>query len=60
VNISSAAGMLTDKKNTKGRRGVLLFPTTTASPFTFFVETELGQVFSVNAAPRSGKGAAIA
>ena len=51
MNISSAAGMLTDKKNTKA--GAVFFSSNDNSkPFTFFVETELGQVFSVNAAPR--------
>lgn len=51
VNISSAAGMLTDKKNTKAGAVFFSSPSDNSKPFTFFVETELGQVFSVNAAP---------
>lgn len=56
VNISSAAGMLTDKKNTKAGAVFFSSPSDNSKPFTFFVETELGQVFSVNAAPRNGEG----
>ena len=54
VSISSASGMLTDKKNTKA--GAVFFSSPSEKPFTFFVETELGQLFSVNAAPRKGDG----
>ncbi|WP_438403871.1 TraK domain-containing protein, partial [Aeromonas veronii] len=55
-NISSAAGMLADKKNTKAGAVFFSSPSDNSKPFTFFVETELGQVFSVNAAPRKGEG----
>lgn len=54
VSISSIGGMLNDKKNTKA--GAVFFSSSSEKPFTFFVETELGQVFSVNASPRKGEG----
>ncbi|ARW85422.1 conjugal transfer protein TraK (plasmid) [Aeromonas salmonicida] len=54
ISISSASGMLADKKNTKS--GAVFFSSLTDKPFTFFVETELGQVLSVNATPRKGEG----
>lgn len=54
INISSASGMLTDKKATKS--GAVVFSSTSDKPFTLFVETRLGQLFSVHAAPRKGEG----
>lgn len=56
TSISSANGMLTDKKNTN--TGAVFFSSLSEKTFTFFVETELGQVFSVNATPRKGDGRA--
>lgn len=54
LSISSSAGKLTDKKNTQS--GAVFFSSTSDTPFSFFVETKLGQVFSVNATPRKGEG----
>lgn len=54
TNISSAAGLLTDKKNTQA--GAALFSTASDKPFTLYVETRLGQVFSINATPRATEG----
>lgn len=54
VAINSAAGNLTDKRNT--RDGAVLFSSTSDKPFTFFIETEHGQVVSVQATPRAGEG----
>lgn len=54
INISSASGMLTDKKATKS--GAVVFSSTSDKPFTLFVETRLGQLFSVHATPRKGEG----
>lgn len=54
TGISSAAGKLTDKRNT--RDGAVLFSSTGDKPFTLFIETEHGQVVSVQAMPRAGEG----
>lgn len=54
TSMSSAAGTLTDKKNTKA--GAVIFSSVSDKPFTFYIETELGQMFSVNATPRKGEG----
>lgn len=54
TGISSAAGKLTDKRNT--RDGAVLFSSTGDKPFTLFIETEHGQVVSVQATPRAGEG----
>ncbi|MBK5145550.1 type-F conjugative transfer system secretin TraK [Budviciaceae bacterium BWR-B9] len=54
IAINSAAGMLTDKRNTKD--GALIFATTTEKPFTLFIETERGQAFSVHASPKAVAG----
>lgn len=54
TGISSAAGKLTDKRNT--RDGAVLFSSTSEKPFTLFIETEHGQVVSVQARPRAGEG----
>lgn len=54
VAINSTAGRLTDKRNT--REGAVIFSSTSEKPFTFFIETEHGQVLSVQAMPRSGEG----
>jgi conjugal transfer pilus assembly protein TraK len=54
IGISSAMGKLTDKRNT--RDGAVLFSSTSDKPFTLFIETEHGQVVSVQAIPRAGEG----
>lgn len=54
VAISSAAGKLTDKRNTKD--GAVLFSSASDKPFTLFIETEHGQVVSIQATPRAGEG----
>lgn len=54
IAINSAAGMLTDKRNTKD--GAIIFATTTEKPFTLFIETERGQAFSVHATPKAVAG----
>lgn len=54
TGISSAAGKLTDKRNTSD--GAVLFSSTGDKPFTLFIETERGQVVSVQATPRAGEG----
>ena len=54
TGISSAAGKLTDKRNTHD--GAVLFSSTSDKPFTIFIETEHGQVVSVQATPRAGEG----
>lgn len=54
VAINSAAGMLTDKRNTVD--GAVLFSSNSEKPFTLYIETEHGQVFSVQATPSKGAG----
>jgi conjugal transfer pilus assembly protein TraK len=54
VAINSAAGTLMDKRNTKD--GAVLFSSNSEKPFTVFIETEQGQVFSIQATPRKGEG----
>jgi len=54
VAVDSTPGKLTDKRNT--RDGAVLFSSTSDKPFTFFIETEHGQVVSVQATPRAGEG----
>ncbi|AUQ43897.1 type-F conjugative transfer system secretin TraK [Yersinia ruckeri] len=54
VVINSAAGTLTDKHSTKD--GGVLFSSNSEKPFTVFIETEHGQVFSIQATPRKGEG----
>lgn len=54
VVINSAAGTLTDKHSTKD--GGVLFSSNSEKPFTVFIETEQGQVFSIQATPRKGEG----
>lgn len=54
TGISSAAGKLTDKRNT--RDGAVLFSSTGDKPFTLFIETEHGQVVPIQATPRAGEG----
>lgn len=54
TSISSATGMLTDKRNTQ--HGAVFFSSLSDKPFTLFVETELGQLLSINAAPVKGPG----
>lgn len=54
VSISATTGMLTDKKNTQ--HGAVFFSSVSDKPFTLFLETELGQLLSINAAPVKGVG----
>lgn len=54
VAINSAVGTLTDRRNTKD--GAVLFSSNSEKPFTVFIETEQGQVFSIQATPRKGEG----
>ncbi|WP_342221475.1 type-F conjugative transfer system secretin TraK [Candidatus Fukatsuia endosymbiont of Tuberolachnus salignus] len=54
VAINSAAGMLTDKRNTVD--GAVLFSSLSEKPFTLYIETEHEQVFSVQATPSQGAG----
>lgn len=54
IAINSAAGKLTDKRNTKD--GAVLFSSNSEKPFTIFIETEHGQVFSIQANPHKGEG----
>lgn len=54
VAINSSAGTLTDKRNTKD--GAVLFSSSSEKPFTVFIETEQGQVFSIHANPQKGEG----
>ncbi|QCR38920.1 type-F conjugative transfer system secretin TraK [Nissabacter sp. SGAir0207] len=54
VAVNSAVGTLTDKRNTK--EGAALLSTLQEKPFTFYLETEHGQVFSINARPAKGAG----
>ncbi|MEQ5974166.1 type-F conjugative transfer system secretin TraK [Serratia liquefaciens] len=53
--VNSADGTLTDQRNTEA--GALLVSTLATKPFTFFVETEKGQVFSITAVPEKRAGA---
>lgn len=52
--ISSAGGTLADKHNTPA--GAVLFASTSDKPFTLYLETEHGQMFTVQATPRKGEG----
>lgn len=54
VAVNSSVGTLTDKRNTQ--EGAALLSTLQATPFTFYLETEHGQVFSINARPTKGAG----
>ncbi len=53
--VNSAEGTLTDQRNTEA--GALLVSTLATKQFTFFVETEKGQVFSITAVPEKRAGA---
>lgn len=52
--ITAQGGMLADKRNTSA--GGVLFTSVAAKPFTLYVETALGQTFSVVATPVKGEG----
>lgn len=52
--ITAQGGMLADKRTTSS--GGVLFTSVATRPFTFFVETALGQTFSVVATPVKGEG----
>lgn len=52
--ITAQGGMLADRRTTSS--GGVLFTSVAAKPFTLFVETALGQAFSVVATPVKGEG----
>lgn len=54
TGITSAPGMLTDKRNTGG--GGAFVSTSQSKPFTLYLTTEGGQTFSLNAHPESIEG----
>lgn len=54
IAITAQGGMLADKRTTSA--GGVLFTAVATKPFTLFVETALGQTFSVVATPVRGEG----
>lgn len=54
ASISAGGGMLADRRSTTG--GGVIFTSVATRPFTLFVETDMGQAFSVVATPVKGEG----